>query len=182
LPCRRSRVRVPSSASKSPVNRGFTLLAGLVTRASSPHVQPLLLSRKLRLAPWRPPKGLTALGGSTRQRLDGLVTRESGDHHRAPRAPKRTISRSSRSTRTKDSPSRWRFRPLSPLTVRFRVEPSGARFYSEASLEGLPKLVSDSDVDRCGSFDMLSCRESSPAQQPVPQPVPQPARCLRSRG
>jgi hypothetical protein len=24
----------------------------------------------------------------------------------------------------KNSPSRWRFRPLSPLTVRFRVEPS----------------------------------------------------------
>ena len=27
--------------------------------------------------------------------------------------------------RTSNSPSRWRFRPLSPLTVRFRVEPSG---------------------------------------------------------
>jgi catechol 2,3-dioxygenase-like lactoylglutathione lyase family enzyme len=34
-------------------------------------------------------------------------------------------SRPSSSTRIKDSPSRWRFRPPSPLTVRFRVEPSG---------------------------------------------------------
>jgi hypothetical protein len=32
-------------------------------------------------------------------------------------------SRCSSSTRTRDSPSRWRFRPLNPLTVRFRVEP-----------------------------------------------------------
>jgi hypothetical protein len=29
------------------------------------------------------------------------------------------------SGRTRSSPSRWRFRPLSPLTVRFRVKPPG---------------------------------------------------------
>jgi len=38
--------------------------------------------------------------------------------------PNEVYERLSRA-RTRSSPSRWRFRPLSPLTVRFRVEPSG---------------------------------------------------------
>jgi hypothetical protein len=39
--------------------------------------------------------------------------------------PARRASSGNSRGRTRNSPSRWRFRPLSPLTVRFRVEPPG---------------------------------------------------------
>ena len=48
--------------------------------------------------------------------------------------------------RKKNSPSRLRFRPLSPLTVRFRVEPSScASTYSRSVLGARGKLLDRAD-------------------------------------
>src|SRR5262249_9945217 len=47
--------------------------------------------------------------------VDSLVDARRAEGHRG---------RSYLRRRTKNSPSRWRFRPLDPLTVRFRVEPA----------------------------------------------------------
>jgi hypothetical protein len=51
-------------------------------------------------------------------------------------APSTAVARARASRTTeRNSPSRWRFRPLSPLTFRFRVEPSGwASTYSRSVL------------------------------------------------
>ena len=50
------------------------------------------------------------------ERMNALVDARGSQVHRA-----RSYMRGSG---PKNSPSRWRFRPLDPLTVRFRVEPA----------------------------------------------------------
>src|SRR5262245_50380910 len=53
----------------------------------------------------------------------------------------RRLSVVSNSVTKRNSPSRWRFRPLHPQTVRFRVEPSGgASTYSRSVLGALWNL------------------------------------------
>jgi hypothetical protein len=53
----------------------------------------------------------------------------------------------------KNSPSRWRFRPLSPLTVRFRVEPSGcASTYSRSVLGAIRNLRNGAEPVKSGEY------------------------------
>ena len=52
--------------------------------------------------------------------LDAAVDAGRTEVHRQPTLVETGPSRA----RSKNSPSRWRFRPLSPLTFRFRVRPS----------------------------------------------------------